>query len=111
MMTEPLSLDGVMSAWQQRIETSLDQWLPAAERHPKLLHEAMRYSTLDGGKRIRPLLIYATGLVGGVPLAQLDGPAAAVEMIHVYSLIHDDLPCMDDDDLRRGKAPCHKAFD
>lgn len=105
------SLATVSPIWLRRIEDALDQWLPPADRHPVSLHEAMRYSSLDGGKRIRPLLIYATGLVTGQPLEQLDGPAAAVEMIHVYSLIHDDLPCMDDDDLRRGKATCHKAFD
>lgn len=100
-----------MPLWLERVEKTLDHWLPAANRHPVNLHEAMRYSSLDGGKRIRPLLIYATGLVSGQTPEQLDGPAAAVEMIHVYSLIHDDLPCMDDDDLRRGKATCHKAFD
>jgi farnesyl diphosphate synthase len=71
----------------------------------------MRYSTLEGGKRIRPCLVYTTGRALGVPLEQLDGPACAVELIHVYSLIHDDLPAMDDDDLRRGKLTCHKAFD
>ena len=71
----------------------------------------MRYSTLGGGKRLRPLLVYATGQALGVPLNVLDGPACAVEMIHVYSLIHDDLPAMDDDDLRRGKPTCHKAYD
>mgnify|MGYP001611321704 CR=1 FL=1 len=105
------TLEKVAPQWLQRIEAALDEWLPPAERHPVKLHEAMRYSTLDGGKRIRPLLIYATGMVSGQPIKELDGPAVAVEMIHVYSLIHDDLPCMDDDDLRRGKATCHKAFD
>lgn len=110
-MSDPMTLDTLAPLWLKRIESVLDQWLPPADRHPTTLHEAMRYSTLDGGKRIRPLLIYATGLVSGQDLSQLDGPAAAVEMIHVYSLIHDDLPCMDDDDLRRGKPTCHKAFD
>src|SRR5574337_253936 len=71
----------------------------------------MRYSVLGGGKRMRPLLVYATGEVLGVAREQLDGPAAAVEIIHAYSLIHDDLPAMDDDDLRRGRPTCHKAFD
>jgi farnesyl diphosphate synthase len=71
----------------------------------------MRYAVLGGGKRLRPLLIYATGETLGLPSERLDGPAAAVEIIHAYSLIHDDLPAMDDDDLRRGRATCHKAFD
>ncbi|MFN5745256.1 MAG: (2E,6E)-farnesyl diphosphate synthase, partial [Methylococcaceae bacterium] len=74
-------------------------------------HEAMRYSALGGGKRLRPLLTYATGKALGINLELLDGPASAVEFIHVYSLIHDDLPAMDDDSLRRGKPTCHIAFD
>ncbi|MGF1644122.1 MAG: polyprenyl synthetase family protein [Thiotrichales bacterium] len=105
------SLQALMPEWQARIESRLDHWLPSAERHPLRLHAAMRYACLGGGKRIRPLLIYATGLATGQDLRHLDGIACAVEMIHVYSLIHDDLPCMDDDDLRRGKPTCHKAFD
>src|SRR5438034_8449279 len=71
----------------------------------------MRYSTLGGGKRLRPALVYLTGESLGAPLTNLDAPAAAVELIHVYSLVHDDLPAMDDDDLRRGRPTCHKAFD
>jgi farnesyl diphosphate synthase len=78
---------------------------------PERLHQAMRYSTLGGGKRLRPLLTYATGHALGLAMDILDGPACAVEFIHVYSLIHDDLPAMDNDDLRRGKPTCHKAFD
>lgn len=97
--------------YQQRIEKVLDRVLPAAKLNPQHLHEAMRYSVLDGGKRVRPLLVYATGEALGVDCNQLDIPAAAVELIHVYSLIHDDLPAMDDDDLRRNKPTCHKAFD
>jgi farnesyl diphosphate synthase/geranylgeranyl diphosphate synthase type II len=77
---------------------------------PRLL-EAMRYSTLAGGKRVRPVLVYATGEALGAPLELLDCAAAAVELIHVYSLVHDDLPAMDDDDLRRGRPTCHRAFD
>ena len=96
---------------QARTENTLDHWLPKPEITPQTLHRAMRYSALDGGKRVRPFLVYSTGKALGVALEQLDGPAAAVELIHVYSLIHDDLPAMDDDDLRRGKATCHKAFD
>ncbi|MDX1334668.1 MAG: (2E,6E)-farnesyl diphosphate synthase [Gammaproteobacteria bacterium] len=97
--------------YQQRIESVLDHWLPAETISPARLHEAMRYSVLGGGKRVRPLLVYAAGLAAGASVEQLDGPAAAVEIIHVYSLIHDDLPAMDDDDLRRGKPTNHKAFD
>lgn len=93
------------------LEKVLDSWLPAADKPPQRLHQAMRYSVLGGGKRMRPLLVYATGEVLGVPREQLHGPAAAVEIIHAYSLIHDDLPAMDNDDLRRGRPTCHKAFD
>ncbi len=100
-----------ITGYQARLELALDQWLPAAEHPPARLHDAMRYSVLGGGKRMRPLLIYATGEVLGVPAEMLDGPAAAVEMVHAYSLIHDDLPAMDDDDLRRNKPTCHKAYD
>lgn len=105
------SLQSAMPALQARIENRLEHWLPATSKHPGYLHEAMHYSSLAGGKRIRPLLIYATGIATHQNLDQLDGLACAVEFIHVYSLIHDDLPCMDDDDLRRGKPTCHKAFD
>lgn len=97
--------------YQRRIEQSLDRWLPLASHPPARLHEAMRYSALGGGKRLRPLLIYATGEVLGIPAEQLDGPATAVEMVHAYSLVHDDLPAMDDDDLRRNQPTCHRAFD
>lgn len=97
--------------YSARIEKVLDRWLPAAEKPPERLHTAMRYAVLGGGKRLRPLLIYATGEVLGVPAERLDGPAAAVEFIHAYSLIHDDLPAMDNDDLRRGQPTCHRAFD
>jgi farnesyl diphosphate synthase len=94
-----------------RIERVLDRWLPPESKPPERLHAAMRYAVLGGGKRLRPLLIYAGGEVLGVPSERLDGPAAAVELIHAYSLIHDDLPAMDDDDLRRGRPTCHRAFD
>lgn len=97
--------------FQQRIESVLEDVLPAADINPQHLHEAMRYSVLNGGKRIRPLLVYATGDALGIDCNILDIPAAAIELIHVYSLIHDDLPAMDDDDLRRNKPSCHKAFD
>lgn len=100
-----------LQAWQTRIESVLDEVLPAEGAYPGRLHEAMRYSVLNGGKRMRPLLVYATGAALEIPASQLDIPAAAVELIHVYSLVHDDLPAMDNDALRRGKPTCHKAFD
>jgi len=96
---------------QERVEVALDQRLPANTVLPKMLHDAMRYSTLDGGKRMRPMLTYSVGKALGIAPETLDGAACAVEMIHVYSLIHDDLPAMDDDDLRRGKATSHKQYD
>ncbi|OQK16296.1 geranyl transferase [Methyloprofundus sedimenti] len=96
---------------QERVEKALDLRLPANTILPKRLHDAMRYSTLDGGKRMRPMLTYSAGKALGLAPDILDGPACAVEMIHVYSLIHDDLPAMDNDDLRRGKATSHIAFD
>ncbi|AWP24902.1 geranyl transferase [Acidiferrobacter sp. SPIII_3] len=80
------------------------------ETVPMDLHEAMRYATLGGGKRLRACLVYATGEALGATPEALDPPAAAVELIHAYSLVHDDLPCMDDDDMRRGRPSCHKAF-
>ncbi len=96
---------------QSRVERALDARLPSENVLPKKLHDAMRYSTLDGGKRMRPMLAYATGKALGLSEEILDGPACAVELIHVYSLIHDDLPAMDDDDLRRGKPTSHIAYD
>lgn len=92
-------------------EQALDRFLPAVDRCPTKLHEAMRYAVTGGGKRIRPVLSYATGQALGIPIETLHGPACAVEIIHAYSLIHDDLPAMDNDDLRRGRPTCHKAFD
>ena len=97
--------------YQNRAELALARVLPSADIQPQRLHDAMRYSTLGGGKRLRPILVYATGSALGVALETLDAPACAVELIHAYSLIHDDLPAMDDDDLRRGKPTCHRAFD
>lgn len=94
-----------------RVETALDRFLPGAQEEPARLHDAMRYACLNGGKRIRAMLVYAAGAAGGAAPADLDAPAGAVEMIHAYSLIHDDLPAMDDDDLRRGRPTCHIAFD
>jgi farnesyl diphosphate synthase len=106
-----MSLQNLMKLTQQRTETALDHWLPAATVPPTRLHEAMRYSVLQGGKRVRPLLVHLAGQALNVPVDRLDAPACAVEFIHAYSLIHDDLPAMDDDMLRRGKPTCHIAFD
>ena len=94
-----------------RANDALDRFLPPAAQPPMRLHEAMRYAALAPGKRIRPVLVYATGQALGVSLEVLDAAAAAVEFIHAYSLIHDDLPAMDDDDLRRGRPTCHRQFD
>ncbi|KAF3977311.1 MAG: (2E,6E)-farnesyl diphosphate synthase [Methylococcales symbiont of Iophon sp. n. MRB-2018] len=96
---------------QNRVERVLDLRLPSENILPNKLHQAMRYTALGGGKRMRPMLTYCTGKALGLKDEQLDGPACAVELIHVYSLIHDDLPAMDNDDLRRGKATCHIAYD
>ena len=96
--------------YQARAKQALDQRLPAADLHPDALHQAMRYAVLGGGKRIRPVLVYLSGAAVGAAPDTLDGPACAVEFIHAYSLIHDDLPAMDNDDLRHGQPTCHKAF-
>jgi farnesyl diphosphate synthase len=100
-----------LKACQIQVERSLEGWLPPPETLPQRLHQAMRYAVLGGGKRIRPTLVYAAGQALGLERERLDGPACAVELIHAYSLVHDDLPAMDDDDLRRGRPSCHKAFD
>lgn len=105
------ALKEYLTICQSRVEQALEDRLPPAHILPRKLHQAMRYSTLDGGKRMRPMLTYCAGNVLGIAPEVLDGVACAVEFIHVYSLIHDDLPAMDDDDLRRGKATCHKQFD
>jgi geranylgeranyl pyrophosphate synthase len=103
-------LTPALLAFAARVESVLDRLLPPVGRPPRNLHEAMRYSVLGGGKRIRPMLAYAAcEALGGDP-ARADAAAAGVEIIHAYSLIHDDLPAMDDDDLRRGMPTCHKKF-
>jgi farnesyl diphosphate synthase len=96
---------------QARTEAALDRFLPAATEVPAKLHEAMRYTVLGGGKRVRPLLAYAAGELFGAGADALARAACAVEMIHAYSLVHDDMPCMDDDALRRGKPTVHVAYD
>ena len=100
-----------MAECRERIALALDRWLPTADTTPFRLHQAMRYATLGDGKRVRPVLVYATGDALGIDRVRLDGAACAVELIHAYSLVHDDLPAMDDDDLRRGRPTCHKAYD
>lgn len=97
--------------WGLRFESKLEESLASVVGTPDLLHRAMRYSALAGGKRMRPLLVYAACDALNIGYRQLDGVACAIEIIHAYSLIHDDLPAMDDDDLRRGNPTCHRAFD
>ena len=94
-----------------RVETALEHYLPAADAVPAGLHDAMRYAVLGGGKRVRPLLCHAAGELTGARADALDAAACSLEMIHVYSLVHDDMPCMDDDALRRGKPTVHVQYD
>jgi len=96
---------------QLRIEDVLDEALPPEQQSPQTLHSAMRYSTLGGGKRVRALLSYAAAELCSTDISIADAAACAVELIHAYSLVHDDMPCMDNDDLRRGKPSCHKQYD
>ena len=110
-MPDPHDPTARVAAWRARCEAVLEARLPAADASPRRLHAAMRHAVLDGGKRMRPLLVYATGSAFGADAAALDAPAAAVELIHAYSLVHDDLPAMDDDSLRRGKPTVHVAYD
>ncbi|GMQ88390.1 MAG: (2E,6E)-farnesyl diphosphate synthase [Gammaproteobacteria bacterium] len=110
MTLNPPELGEFAEHCQQRVEMALQQFLPAETTLPAQLHKAMRYAVLDGGKRIRPLLVYAAGHALGAPDQALDVAACAVECMHAYSLVHDDLPAMDNDDLRRGKPACHKTF-
>ena len=117
LLAEPVARDtqpgfaAWMQAMQQRVEQALDARLPPADLDPVRLHAAMRYAALGGGKRIRPLLAYAAGELTRAPAARVERVAVAVELIHAYSLVHDDLPCMDDDVLRRGRPTCHVHFD
>ncbi|MES2130367.1 MAG: farnesyl diphosphate synthase [Pseudomonadota bacterium] len=103
--------DDWLKTVQARVEDELSSYLPAAANVPTRLHEAMRYTVLGGGKRVRPLLVYASGALSGADSAALGRAASALEMIHAYSLVHDDMPCMDDDALRRGKPTVHVAYD
>ena len=100
-----------LETWRIRMEYALAARLPAADVVPARLHEAMRYSVLGGGKRIRPALVFATARAVGLSEDDVEAAACAIELVHVYSLVHDDLPAMDNDDLRRGRPTCHKAYD
>jgi len=100
-----------VDSYLARVEGALERCLPDPALPPTRLHDAMRYSVLGGGKRIRPLLVYATGEALGIEPRLLDAPAVAIELMHSFSLVHDDLPAMDDDDLRRGRPTTHKAYD
>jgi len=104
-------LQSFLTECRERVEAALDAQLPRPEIQPERLHQAMRYAVLAPGKRIRPALTYGAGLAIGLKPDLLNTPACALELIHAYSLVHDDLPAMDDDDLRRGRPTCHKAFD
>ncbi len=106
-----MPLEEKLSLYQTRLDSALERWLPDQDIQPQKLHKAIRYAVLGDGKRIRPVLVYAAGEALGIELDLLDPAACAVELIHAYSLIHDDLPAMDDDDLRRGRPTCHMAFD
>jgi len=106
-----MTVESTFARWRERIEAQLDASLPSSHHAPQRLHQAMRHAVLGGGKRMRPLLVYASGQVFGADEAALDAPAMAVELVHAYSLVHDDLPAMDDDALRRGRPTTHIAFD
>ncbi len=110
-MNSELTFSDWAKQYQTRIEGVLDEVLPQANVSPEKLHQAMRYSAMGGGKRVRALLCYAAAELCDTDITLTDAAAAAVELIHAYSLVHDDMPCMDDDDLRRGKPSCHKQFD
>jgi farnesyl diphosphate synthase len=105
------SFESRIAHYTARVANALDAALPPATEDPKRLHDAMRYAVFNGGKRVRPLLVYATGECLGLREDLLDAPAAAIELIHAFSLVHDDLPAMDDDDIRRGKPTLHRQYD
>jgi geranylgeranyl pyrophosphate synthase len=105
------AFEALLEHWRARTEHALEARLPGPDILPARLHQAMRYSVLGGGKRIRPALVFATGKTIGLDESDVEAAACAIELVHVYSLVHDDLPAMDDDDLRRGRATCHRAYD
>ncbi len=104
------SLDSYLSSWRAQVDRTLDEHLPAPDTPPAVIHQAMRYAVLGGGKRIRPILAIAAGEACGAEPGKLMVPFAALELIHTYSLVHDDLPALDDDDLRRGRKTTHVVF-
>ncbi|MDX1514541.1 MAG: (2E,6E)-farnesyl diphosphate synthase [Gammaproteobacteria bacterium] len=110
-MPPATSFEECLKRYRDRVHAALEARLPPASDEPRQLHEAMRYAVLNGGKRVRAVLVYAAGEAVGTAPETLDAPACAVELIHAYSLVHDDLPVMDNDDLRRGQPTCHRAFD
>src|SRR5450631_3468365 len=107
----PDAFGAQLESWRARMEDALAARLPPAHVLPARLHEAMRYSVLGGGKRIRPALLFAAARAVGLTEDDVEAAACAIELVHVYSLVHDDLPAMDNDDLRRGRPTCHKAYD
>lgn len=110
-LADPVPFQAWMQAHQALAERELERLLPAPGTLPARLHEAMRYAVVGGGKRVRPLLAFAAGALTGAPVERVATAGAAVELIHAYSLVHDDMPCMDDDVLRRGKPTVHVAYD
>jgi farnesyl diphosphate synthase len=110
-MHDDLTFEAWSGEHRQRIEARLARVLPGDDSAAPRLAQAMRYAVLGGGKRVRPLLAYAASEISGADIDRVDAAAVAVELVHAYSLVHDDLPCMDDDDLRRGRPTCHVAFD
>ncbi|MDH3414775.1 MAG: polyprenyl synthetase family protein [Gammaproteobacteria bacterium] len=112
-MERPLSVlfENRIAHYTERVALKLDEVLPPSSQEPERLHDAMRYAVFNGGKRVRPLLVYAAGECLGLQESLLDAPAAAIELVHAFSLVHDDLPAMDDDDLRRGKPTLHRKYD
>ena len=105
-----MTLDAYIAAQQKRVDEALDRWVPPESENPSVIHRAMRYSLFAGGKRIRPLLAMAAAEAVTDSPEGVESAACALELIHTYSLIHDDLPALDNDDLRRGKPTCHKVF-
>lgn len=105
-----MTLDQYIAAQQRRVDETLHRWVPAESQEPQSIHKAMRYSLFAGGKRIRPILCMASAEAVSEQTDDIESPACTLELIHTYSLIHDDLPALDNDDLRRGRPTCHKVF-
>jgi geranylgeranyl pyrophosphate synthase len=110
-VTERAACAAQVEAWQGRMEQALAERLPATDTEPTRLHAAMRYCVLNGGRRLRPLLLFGTARAVGLREADVEAAACAIEFAHAYSSVHDDLPAIDDDDVRRGRPTCHKAYD